>query len=166
MDETGNVKKCRGDYSDRKGVTQEPLVSEDLNAVSPLHSLMRGFDFCKVLGYHLRSETFMWTESALQLGHASRFLTKAKDEVREIILEKTGIPLDAADPTGMGGNSNKGDLCKRLLTEHRELMVTLVPERFQEDYRSLLCRMWIVLKVYTCTAKVDTAQFREFCLET
>ena len=108
VDQTGTLKRSRGDYGDRKGVTQQPLVDEDLNAVSPLHSLMRSFDFCKNLLYHLCSETYQWTESSLQLGRASVFLTKAKEEVREEILSQTGLPLDAADPTGMGGNQNKG----------------------------------------------------------
>ena len=73
---------------------------------------MISFDFCKNLLYHLRSETFQWTESSLQLGRSYQFLVKAKDEVREIVLKETGLPLDAADPTGMGGNSNKGKLVK------------------------------------------------------
>ena len=40
-DDHGNLKLRRNDYHDRKGVTQLPLVEEDLNQVSPLHSLMR-----------------------------------------------------------------------------------------------------------------------------
>ena len=143
VDESGCVKRSRGDYKERHGVTQEPLIDEDLNCVSPLHSLMRSFDFLKILMYHLRSETFIWTDSSLKLGRSAQFLTKAKDEVREEILLRTGLPLDAADPTGMGGNSNKGDLCKRLMTDHRELLVSLVPERFREDFRELICRIWI-----------------------
>ena len=97
------------DYSERKGVTQQPLVDEDLNTVSPLHSsLICSFDFCKNHLYHLRSETYQLTVSTLQLGCSSAFLTRAKDEVCKEVLLRTGLPLDAADPTGMGGNQNKG----------------------------------------------------------
>ena len=52
-DDNGMVKKRRKDYSDRKGLTQEPLVDEDLSIVSPLHSLMRSYDFFQNLFYHL-----------------------------------------------------------------------------------------------------------------
>ena len=166
VDENGRLKRLRGDYADRKGVTQEPLADENMNSVSPLHSLMRSFDFVKSLLYHLRSETFQWTESTLQLGRSAPFFTKAKDEVRERVLEETGLPLDAADPTGMGGNSNKGDLCKRLLTDHREVLVSLVPERFKDDFRELLCRIWVVVKLYTSNEKINSAQLKEFCVET
>ena len=31
-----------------------------------------------------------------------------EEEVKTGVLTKTGLPLDAADPTGQGGNSNKG----------------------------------------------------------
>ena len=61
-DAEGNVKKAKGDYADRKGLTQEPLVDENLNMVSPLHSLMRTFSFVLTQMYHLQSETFVWTE--------------------------------------------------------------------------------------------------------
>ena len=41
--------------------------------------------------------------------------------------------MDAADPTGHGGNTNKGDVYERLLTKHREVIVETVPERFRPD---------------------------------
>ena len=97
-------------YEDRKGVTQEPL-SEDSSifSVSPLHSLMRSFDFVKQLIYHLRSETFMWTESQLKLGRSYRHYQLGKDQIHEALLvPEINISLDACDPTGMGGNANKG----------------------------------------------------------
>lgn len=162
----GEVKKRKNDYEDRKGVTQNPIVQEDLNTVSPLHCLMRSFDFCLNLLYHLRSETFQWTESILQLGRAHQFLTAAKGEVKELVKEKTGIVMDAADPTGMGGNTNKGDVCARLLTDHRQVLVEAVPTRFQDEFNELLCRLWIVVKVYTSKDKVHIKQFKAFSMET
>ena len=70
-------------YEDRKGVTQEPLVDDNsVFSVSPLHSLMRVFDFVKQLLYHLRSETFKWTHSQIILGRRSyQFLMAAEDDV-------------------------------------------------------------------------------------
>ena len=45
VDDTGNVKKRRNDYADRKGLTQKPVLQEEpLLSVSPLHSVMRTFD--------------------------------------------------------------------------------------------------------------------------
>ena len=43
------IKKQKGDYSTRGGLTQEPLILEDLNMVSPLHCKMRVFSFVLTL---------------------------------------------------------------------------------------------------------------------
>ena len=45
-------------------------------------------------------------------------------------------------------------------------MVELVPHRFQDNFRELLCRLWVSVKVYTSTSKVDTVAYRSFSLDT
>ena len=165
-DDHGAVKRKKGDYDDRKGLTQRPTVSIDLNMVSPLHSLMRSFDFLLTLLYHLRSETFKWTDSAKQLGDSYQRFVNAKEEVKSIVKEKTHIVMDAADPTGKGGNTNKGDVCERLLTTHRSVLVSTVPQRFQADFALLLARLWICVKVYTSKDKIHVVRFKEFCMDT
>lgn len=62
---------------------------------------------------------------------------KAQDETKAIVKERTGI-MDAADPTGKGGSTNKGDVCQRLLTDHRDVLVDCVPQRFQQDFRKIM----------------------------
>ena len=101
----GGVKKRKGDYLDRKGITQRPVAGEDLNDISPLHCVLRGFDFPVSLQYHLRSETFQWTESELNLGRATTFYKDAKTDIRANVKDATGISMDAADPTGNGINN-------------------------------------------------------------
>ena len=91
---------------------------------------------------------------------------RAEEDIKSEIKRQTGLPLDEADPTGNGGNANKGDLCKRLMVDHRELMVSLAPERFQDDYRSLLCRLWIIIYIYNSKDKIDVGAFKDFCSTT
>ena len=74
--------------------------------------------------------------------------------------------MDAADPTGKGGSTNKGDVCQRLLTQHREVLVSCVPQRFQSDFRELLCRLWIAVKVYTHKEQVNSIEYKTFGLDT
>ena len=160
--------KVLGSSIERQGLTTAPLLEDDtVFSVSPLHCIMRTFDFVKLLLYHLKSETFHWSSSSLQLGKRpfQRF-EKAQDKVRKTVKAKTGLPLDQADPTGQGGNANKGDLCKKLLVDHRELMVSLVPHRFQADLRELMCRLWVILFVYNSKRKVKTDVFKDFCITT
>ena len=154
-------------YADRKGLTQMPLVSDDsVISVSPLHALLRCFDFVKKLLYYLNAGIFQWTRSQIILGLSYRHLLNAEENIKHEIEQQTGLPLDAADPTGQGGNANKGDLCKRLLVDHRSLLVSFVPDRFKDQYRTLLCRLWTILRVYTSKRKVDVGEFKDFCLKT
>ena len=168
VDESGEVTRKRGDFSTRMGLTQEPIVDEDLNSVSPLHSLMRTFSFVLLLLYHLRSCIFMWTESSLQMGRSYRFFAQAKTEAKEHVKTCTGmgITMDAADLTGKGGNTNKGDVCQRLMTQHKDVLVECVPEVFHESFKELIDRLWVCIKVYTGTSKVNIEEYKKFCIET
>ena len=118
------MRKTKKDYADRKGVTQEPMVEEDLEQVSPLHCLMRSFCFCKLLGYHLRSETYQWTESPLKMGRAYIFFTDSIQEIKDEIYYITGITMDTADSSGTGGNTDKGDVCQQILTTYRHYYIS------------------------------------------
>ena len=51
----------------------------------------------------LHAEIFVWSESQLVLGRSFAFLEKAKTDIKEVVLARTGIPINAADPTGKGG---------------------------------------------------------------
>ena len=68
MDENQCIKKRKNDYDLRGGLTQEPIIKDDLSMLSPLHALMRCEDSVQKLIYHLRSETFIWTDSLKKLG--------------------------------------------------------------------------------------------------
>ena len=147
-------------------MTQQPQVEEDLNTVSPLHCLMRTFEFLIHLMYHLKSGVLKWTESSLQMGRAYQHYDVAKQQAKAYVKSQTGITMDAADPTGKGGSTNKGDVCKRLMDDHREVLVNCVDVRYQDDFRELIARCWIVVKVYNSTQKVNVPEFKSFCLDT
>ena len=91
----------------RQGLTQEVMIDENLNMVSLLHCLLRIFDFTTKLMGFLCAEIFVWSESQLVLGRSFAFLEKAKADIKEVVLARTGIPINAADPTGKEGNANK-----------------------------------------------------------
>ena len=68
----------------------------------------------------------MWTESEKKLGEPYNAYRKAKRETQEIVLSQTGIQMDMPDVTGKGGTTNTGTVCKRLLTDYRHILVSLV----------------------------------------
>ena len=45
-------------------------------------------------------------------------------------------------------------------------MVELVPYRFQDHFRELLYRLWVSVKVYTSTSKVDSVAYTSFSPDT
>ena len=138
----GSVMTTRGDYKDRLGVTQPPIM-QDTNAletlvfVSPIHALMRSFGWAILLLYHLIC-TLQWTESKRKLGRSHQLFTIAREEAKAAVRDATGIIMDAVDFAGRGGITEKGDVCRRLLRDHRHVLVALVPESHQEAYKDLL----------------------------
>ena len=96
----------------RQGLTQEVMIYENLNMVSLLHCLLRIFDFTTKLMGFLCAEIFVWYESQLVLGRSFAFLEKAKTDIKEVVLARTGIPINAADPTGKWGKANKGNIAQ------------------------------------------------------
>ena len=106
----GSVMTTRGDYKDRLGVTQPPIM-QDTNAletlvfVSPLHALMRSFGLAILLLYHL-SCTLQWTESKRKLGRSHQLFTIGREEAKAAVRDVTGIIMDAVDFAGHGGSTD------------------------------------------------------------
>ena len=169
VDATNCIKKRKNDYETRGGLTQEPIVEDDLKMVSPLHCLMRCFDFVLKLIYHLMSETFQWTESNKKLGKHAESYFKAKNYAHEVIKQQTGIKVDIPDSAGKGGSTTTGNVCERMLKDYRYILVSLVPNTFQPALIEFLNRLWVILYMYTSQTKavqVHIPLFREFCVTT
>ena len=71
-------------------------------------------------------------------------------------------------PEKVGLPTNTGNICERLLKDHRHILVSLAPLRFHSEMNNLFNRLWVILVVYTSTSKdeVNTLLFRELCEET
>ena len=72
----------------------------------------------------------MWSESEKKLGNSYTVYCDAKRKSQEEVLEHTGIQMDMPDTTGKGGTTNTGNICERLLTDYRHILVSLVPAKF------------------------------------
>ena len=70
--------------------------------------------------------------------------------VRALIKENTGISVDMPDSTGKGGTSTNGNVVHSLLSEEKNLqvIVSLVPDKFQNLLHESLTRSYVILKVY------------------
>ena len=99
------------------------------------------------------------------VGEFTNIYNTAKKDSRKLIDQQTGIKVDIPDAAGKGGTTTNGNVCERLLKDHRDVLVSLVPKRFQPAMNEFLNRLWIILFVYTSQDKthVNTPLFREFC---
>ena len=43
-------------------------------------------------------------------------------------------------------------------------MVSFVPERFQDNLRDLMCKLWVIIKIYTGKDQVHVTEYKQFCL--
>ena len=59
----------KGDYDTRKGVTQEPITTEDINNMHPLHNLLRCFGWIFKICYHATAGHLKWSEAKLDVSN-------------------------------------------------------------------------------------------------
>ena len=105
-----------GDYATRKGVTQVPITTENINTIHPLHNLLRCFGWLFKICYHATAGHLSWSEAKLDVSNrvaqALAFLKQAKENIQARVKEETAITLEKADPTGHGGSSTTGNVAK------------------------------------------------------
>ena len=91
---SGEMVRKAGDYDLRQGVTQEPIVEwESISSLSPLHCMLRAFDFIMKIIYHLHALSYTWSDK-------DDHLTQSKREVRNRIKTLTNVAVDVPDSTG------------------------------------------------------------------
>ena len=121
--------KCSGPWKKvgKYQRTQEPLLtSTNVNYLPVLHSLLRVFDWCLKVVYHLRAELSSWIEHK----DDKKAIENVKKEVKDYMRNKTGIVVDEPDSTGAGGNTNTGNNVRNILWNktNRDALADCVPE--------------------------------------
>ena len=166
---SGELVKRSRDNNVRQGVTQEPLVPwEDLATISPLHSLLRFFDFILKIVYHLNAAVFKWSNEERTLGHQFQFLKRAKETVRAELKTKTHLAIDIPDSTGKGGTSTTGNVIHALLGSEAnlEVLIQQVPEKYRDDLHDVCSRVYAICKLYNSSHVIDVEKFKDFCIQT
>ena len=112
---------------------------------------------------HLRAEVYDWSESQFSRIHA--FLKKSKLEIQEMIKNETGEKWDYPDCTGKGGTTTTGNTARRILYDEklRMLIISMVPERFQDIVREIGQKLAVILRVFCSGRKVVVTKYRGLC---
>ena len=150
---------------DRLGYTNKPLLtSTNVNYLPVLHVLLRVFDWCLKVIYHLSAKLTSWVESEAD----RKTLKIIKKEVTDNIANKTGIRVDQPDPKGAGGSNSTGNIAKRILwnKENRDVLAESAPENKQNSIKSIFRNLAIVLRLVSSDCKINVEKFDLICKDT
>ena len=92
VQEDGTVLKQKEDYPVRRGVTSQPIATNQAFSVQILHALLRTFDHFMKNTVHVKAGVFDWSEAP---SHNTQFLNNAKKELQEKIASESGIQWSA-----------------------------------------------------------------------
>ena len=106
----------KGDYDILKDVAQEPITSENINNMYPLHNLLHCFGWLFKICYHATAGHLKWSEAKLDVSNrvaqALAFLKQANEQIQAKVKEETSITIEKADPTGHSGTTTPGHITK------------------------------------------------------
>ena len=166
---SGEMVKKPHDQAVRMGVTREPIVAfEDVAMISPLHCNFRFFDTLMKIIYHLNAGIFVWSDDKNVLGSGYESLKISKGNIRKTLKEQTHLAVDMPDATGKGGTSTTGNVIHSMLSREKNLsvLVSQVPEEYQEKMHDCLSRSYVITKLYNSTFKINVPLFKDFCKHT
>ena len=165
--EDGEIVIKPKDFAVRSGVTKEPLSDSDQHNITITHSYINGCTwFMKVL-YRCHCHYQKWEEKA-----GLKILNKSKDVVRDTIKEKTGLRLDyVCGAGGKGGTSTDGKQGRRFFSDPvnpviNDLLASRSPRKHKDNILQLHKQISIILRIISCTRKIDVKKFDEHCKET
>ena len=161
IDGSTQILKKRKDYGSRIGVTNEPIIPEDVISVSPLHSILRGFDALLKIITHLHVGHYDWNEGA----HISPTIKEARKILGYIISRDMSIKIDVPC---QGGTSTNGVVLKNILGKEvgRNILTNFVPEKHRAEMSDIILRIWVIMRVFNSNNNVNINNLLFFCNET
>ena len=150
---------------DRIRLTNKPLLSStNVDFLPVLHVLLRVFEWSLKVIYHRRAGLSSWIEHAKDRD----ILKETKKEVQYILEKKTGIKIDQPDPIGAGGNTNTGNVARRIIwnKENRDILAECAPKEDQQSLKSILRYLAIILRLASSDLKINTEKLDVICKDT
>ena len=155
------------DFQSRLGVNQEPLKDCDLQMLSPLHTMLRTWDFIFKLLCFLKAETYIFSPELNVLKEKYDDYKRSKKYIIDKVQNDTHITIEVPDPTGKGGTSTNGNTVSNILgiDKNRKVLSYLVPEHYRDAMDDVILRLWMIMKIYNSNDEVND-YFDEFCRDT
>ena len=90
-------------------------------------------------------------------------MDNAKSQIRQKILDQTGLKWDCPGKGGKGGTTTGGNCCRKLLHTHRELVITELPEHYQDIFRHFGQHLSVIICVMSSKERFDVEMYKQFC---
>ena len=168
LDEDDEIIINPKDFGVRSGVTQRPLSDSDQHCITITHSYVNGCTWFMKLLYRCYADYTVWIEKA---GY-KHILSTSKDTVRDAIKRETGLMLDYVCSAGAkGGTSTDGKQGRRFFSNEvvpvlKNLLSKQHNKKHLENILKLHNQLSLVLRVISCTQKIDVPKFSKHCKET
>ena len=168
IDEDGSIIIKPKDFDVRSGVTKEPLSDSDQHSITITHSYINGCTWFLKLLYRCHSDYQRWEQKA----GFGQHLNTSKEGVREKITKETGLRLDyVCSAGGKGGTSTDGKQGRRFFSDEllpviESLLNKANNQKHKENLMKLHHQLSIILRIVSCTRKIDVQKFAEHCEET
>ena len=163
VQEDGSVYKSRNDYEERAGLTSKPVPTNETKSVQVLHALLRCFDHFMKVAVHLKAAVFDWSESPTSVNNL--FLKQAKAEIQAHIEVIVGEKWDIPDGTGKGGTTTTGNTARRLLHQHRDVVINLVPENYQNIMHRFGQHLSVILRLFCSSKSINVHEYKKLCTD-
>ena len=163
-DEDGTIPRKPKDFDTRKGLTKKPATTSDQRNITITHSYINGTSWFVKFLVRIAIDYLRWEERADYRGEPLRV---SKARVLAAIEDKTGLRLEQVSSAGHGGTSTDGNTGRRFFSnELKEVLVELIPEKHQVNALLLHLQLSSILRIISCTSKVDVDKFDELCKKT
>lgn len=169
VQENGEIPTKQGDFDVRKGLTKKPITTSNQMSITITHSWINGTSWFMKMLYRVESDYRHWVEKSGPVGDHVR---AAKGRVFYKIQENTGLLLDQCSSSGgKGGTSTNGPQGRRFFSEELiETLHELTSKKNNQKYKDNLLilhqQLSVVLRVISCSRKIDLPKFRTLCYDT
>ena len=163
-EETGEIVRRKGDYSERQGVCGIPIMEADITKNIPVcHSKIRTFEWITDLVTRNQSHKKWWTATnSVRYTDEEKELYKLKrEEIKEEIYRNLAINI------GNPGNMVTGKAFVKFSSDtSRAFYVSLVQEDLRENFNTILLGLSAAVKVIDSQKRrVNTQKLRDITQE-
>ena len=164
VNDQGIIPRIPNDFANRQGLTSKPLTTSSQRSITITHSYINGTAFFIKFLVRVHIDYARWEEKSDPRGAPLR---AGKARVLAAIEDQTGLVVEQVASTGHCGTSTDGNTGRRFFSsELRPVLEELISENYRDNALLLHLQLSSILRIVSCTAKVDIDKYEELTKKT